>query len=297
MILSLFTIVLICILLSITCFLENKDIYKKSIVFASSPPSSQKFLNFTFGNGDYLLLNNGTKNLEMVLVSKTDNKSIFSKLIDSKNTDNTVNWLKDYAIPIAVAIIGGIAASWNFIQSRWHGRYFQKLILEELAEFEPEIKPGGLYKANTNLKSYMKKTFIHKKILNNPTENKDYIFNTNHKLIYLTTQLWSAFDRNDVSQFLMYFCYISQQRKRKIDKKSIWNKSIFGVFNQKKYDRKGRLTEAYKKWIHFVIRDDYIKCFIKEKKPLFSKRKLEIPCDECIFTNATIYRNSEIIRE
>lgn len=140
-------------------------------------------------------------------------------------------WLGDIVIPISVAILGGsLAVLWSLLQARWRGRYFQKLILSEPGEFAPS---NNIHETDGQLKSYMKKKFIHKNILDKETENKEYIFDTNHRLIYLTNQLWNAFEDNDVQQFIRYFSIICQERK------------LGGI--KKKYDTLGRaIKEACK---------------------------------------------------
>lgn len=47
--------------------------------------------------------------------------------------------LSIYVVPLIVAIIAAIATSWNFIQAKWNGHYFQQLILKELAELHPDL--------------------------------------------------------------------------------------------------------------------------------------------------------------
>jgi hypothetical protein len=212
----------------------------------------QKSLNSTMGHKTYILTTNESGNLEMLLVtSNAHNKNISYKLTKDSGDNGSDNnsWLKDYLVPISVALIGGVAASWGFIQARWNGRYFQKLIIEELGEFEPDLRE----EQRQTLPSYNKKEFIHRVILGKPTENKEFIFNTNHHLIYLTKQLWNAFDHNDVEQFLLYFCYIAEERRRfwKFEmKKDRW------IFKMKKYDKHDRIKNAYKQWIVLVTNED-----------------------------------------
>ena len=127
---------------------------------------------------------------------------------DKSGSDEDTNWLDVFVVPIAVAVIGAIAASWSFIQAKWNGHYFQHLILKELGELEPTTKieredEDGL------LRSHMTRSFMHREILYNPTENKEFIFTVDNKLIYLTRQVWSAFDNNDVEQFLLHLYYLA----------------------------------------------------------------------------------------
>ena len=81
--------------------------------------------------------------------------------LNSQEDDS--DFLSNFTVPVAAAIIGGVASSWGFIQAQWHGHYFKKLIVRKLGEIEP-TDTGK----HSNLKSYMKKEFIHKDIICNP---------------------------------------------------------------------------------------------------------------------------------
>jgi hypothetical protein len=147
--------------------------------------------------------------------------------------------LKDFAVPIAAAIIGATAALWNSFQSKWNGRHFQKLMLRELEELQPtkneDTKIG-------DLASYVRRKFMHKEVLQNPLENRDFIMSLDPNLVYLTNQLWSLFDRNDI-HFLKYLYDIS------IGKKSI---------SKWPYDRKGKIGRACDEWIIIVGKENVV---------------------------------------
>jgi hypothetical protein len=268
-------------LLYIIVLLQDTEVYGNAILLSASGISPQGSFNFTLGNNTYVLVNNKNGNLEMLSISNVDKNKIFDKLTASDNNTGNQNWQKDIVVPFSVAIIGGIAASWNFFQARLRGRYLQKLILEELREFEPtdiefepidlegpldkEESPIGRDKIYGTLQSHMNKQFIHKEILDNPTENKEFIFNTNHHLIYLTTQLWHAFESNNGAEFLKYFCYISQHYKVniKIPQINIFIIQIHIHIQQhkihlwKKYDKKGKIDIACRKWIKLLTKDNH----------------------------------------
>jgi len=164
--------------------------------------------------------------------------------------------LKDYAIPLTVAIIAAIAASWNFIQAKWNGHYFHQLILKELAELQPtrsrptspEDKP--LKPQDRLLKSYMTKSFMHREILCKPTENKDYIFATNNTLVYFTNQIWSAFDSNNIDQFLIRLYDVQKSRR------------LF--LNPLNYSCKGQIKKALLQWIEILRDPDFQSPDIKD---------------------------------
>jgi len=157
----------------------------------------------------------------------------------SKSNESGFDWLSGFTVPLIVAIIAAIAASWTFIQARWNGYYFQKLLVKELGEFEPNLclkTPDR----NKGFSQYMKRDFIHKEILDNPSENKDYIFSINVNLLYLTKQLWSAFKDNDIDRFLRHFCYLTKARSSRL---------------HRHYDKNGYMANALQQWVKLVMKD------------------------------------------
>ena len=188
--LPLFSVLLYTIIIILLCV----DFYPNLVSSYSSDSSNQKL--HTVGNNVSLPNMNNNPNLEILLISNSSSNKIADKLINlAKQTDdnNGTNTLKDFAVPIAVAIIGTTAALWNGFQAKWNGHHFQKLILRELGEFQPTNNKD---KTDGNLKSYMNKTFMHEEILHNSKENSDLILSLDPKLIYLTNQLWSSFNKN-----------------------------------------------------------------------------------------------------
>ena len=118
------------------------------------------------------------------------------------------SWLKDIAVPIAALIVSVVAIFWNYIQSRWNRHYFQTLILRELQEVGPFPREPN-YK---NLQDHLQKDFIHRKIFDNAESNRDFILSLDATLVYMITQLWSAFKHNNVEQWLFFLCEISKCR-------------------------------------------------------------------------------------
>ena len=220
------------VLLCAICLLLGIQPYGNLMLLSVYDISAQKSVNFTFGNNSYLLMNNQNGNLEVLPVSDAEVINMLDKRIDSNNNKDAGDLLKDFTVPIAVAIIGGLVASWNFIQTRWNGNRFQKLILRELGE----VIPSEPDKRDGKMSSYMKKKFIHKEMLGNLTENKDFIFSIDSNLIHLTKQLWNAFDNNYFEQFIEYLCRISKGKKS---------------YTGWPYDKNKRIECACKEWIKF----------------------------------------------
>jgi hypothetical protein len=175
--------------------------------------------------------------------SISKNSQIQSATTENRTgSDSGMNLLKDFAVPIAVAIVGAIAASWNFMQAKWNGHYFANLILRELGELDPvKIKPeDGL------LSSHMKKSFIHREILNKPTENKEFIFTVDRDLIYHTRQIWSAFDNNDVEEFLLHLRYLTTDKRKRL------------YFIEVPYDKGRKIQKVSNKWME-VLKNPEVK--------------------------------------
>jgi hypothetical protein len=238
----------IVLLAYILIFLSGAHGIATAMAVLASLPLPEKLVNLTYGNNSYLI-NNKAGNSGILLITNLDAKKSVDNLIGSGASSDNQGW-QGIAVAISVAIIGAIAASWNFLQARLNGRHFQQLILEELGEIHPDrtVVTDGM------LKSYMKKDFIHKKILEKETENKDLILTTNHKLIYHTKQLWSAFDNNDVKTFLRQLSWISVAKKRKI------------LRERMKYDKKrGTIKKACNTWIELVMADEFQHKITEEK--------------------------------
>jgi hypothetical protein len=192
------------------------------------------------------------------------------KTVAQEKTDSDDDTLLDkLVVPIAVAIIGAIATSWSFIQAKWNGHYFQHLILKELGELDPiEIAyEDGL------LKSHMKKSFMHREILYNPTENKEFIFTVDNKLIYLARQVWSAFDNNDVEQFLIHLYFLTIDKRYRLYMIPI------------PYDRKGNIEKVLKEWIKIVK---------EPKEPKISVEKINVKEFFCFGKDETKVKREKI---
>ena len=143
-------------------------------------------------------------------------------------------------------IIAGTAASWNFIQAKWNGHYFHNLIIKELGELEPADitrNNDGSLRSDGLLKTHLKKEFMHREILYKPTENKEFICSVDNSLIYHTRQVWSAFDNNDVKEFLKNLAYISVDNRYRL--------KIIPI----RYDRRNKISDALDEWINLVKMD------------------------------------------
>ena len=122
-------------------------------------------------------------------------------------------------IPIIIAVIG---LYWPKLQARDRRNRFKHLIIRELEEVKPFI-PKNQQKPSvwTDL---LKKDFVHRHIIENPSENRDFILSLDPTLVYYVSQLWNALKHGYREQWLYFFEKLSQ---------------IFG----------GEVEEAYMKWV------------------------------------------------
>jgi len=129
-------------------------------------------------------------------------------------------------IPVVLAIL---ALAWPTIQS-WNRRQaFRGLILRELEEIAPYPEEAD----NVGWWAHQKKNFVHQKILQDASENRDFILSLEPDLVYLVSQLWDAKANKDEGQWLHYLDKLSDP----------------------KYDKTGRIAKARQKWA--VLCDKY----------------------------------------
>jgi hypothetical protein len=63
---------------------------------------------------------------------------------------------------------------------------------------------------------------------------RDFILSLDPDLVYMISQLWHAFDHDNVEQWLRFLCKISNYPKIP------------------RYDRKGKIKDAYCEWLHLI---------------------------------------------
>jgi hypothetical protein len=126
-------------------------------------------------------------------------------------------------IEVIAAIIGAsvtaVAFFWSTIQSLQKRRLFQNLIYRELKELKPYTEGEQL----TQWHCYVKRDFVHQKIFENVSENRDFILSLNPDLIYYISQLWYSVTpkKENAIQWLYYLYEIARHSKNK-DIKKTW---------------------------------------------------------------------------
>lgn len=107
---------------------------------------------------------------------------------------------EDVAIPVALAIVAsGVAFFWPWFQSYHRGRRFRYLIQRELAEAtplpdEPTAAPPWFER--------LQRKFLHRDIIENVTQNRDFILSLDADLVYKVSQLWNALKDEDHVQWM-----------------------------------------------------------------------------------------------
>jgi len=108
----------------------------------------------------------------------------------------------DVFIPVAIAVaVSGVAFFWPWFQSYHRGRRFRYLIRRELAEASPFLDDP------TNTPQWserLKRDFLHRGIIANVTENRDFILSLDADLVYKVSQLWNALKDTDHVQWMYY---------------------------------------------------------------------------------------------
>jgi len=160
--------------------------------------------------------------------------------------DSSIVLVTAIVVPVVAAVIGA-AGIWSLVQARWNGHYFQKLILRELEEMSPN--PRKKIDSNSTWIQHIPiRNFVHKKIFDNPGENRDYVLSIRPHLVYYVTQLWEEIrllresTNSDVrplkpnsDQFLYYWEEIYKYCK---------SRSLI----RKKYGRWKSIERTYEKW-------------------------------------------------
>ena len=137
-------------------------------------------------------------------------------------------------VPITLALI---AVLWPEIQLANRRRVFRGLIFRELKEIFPS--PNYAEEVEEWF-HHQRRDFIHKKIFENPSENRELILSLPPDLVYHVSQLWSALSSRDEDQWLYFL----------------------GKLSLPKYDSSGEIKKAHMEWVSLV--DQYKKS--REKK-------------------------------
>ena len=116
------------------------------------------------------------------------------------------DWLDVVVIPIILVLI---ALFWPLIQN-WHRRrIFTKLVFRELQE----IGPHSVESERENWTEHLSKNFVHRAILKEVSQNRDFVLSLNPDLVYYLSQLWDAYEAREEKQWLNFLAQLAKHDK------------------------------------------------------------------------------------
>ncbi len=120
--------------------------------------------------------------------------------------------LKDLLETLLVPAVGGtVVLLWPELQAWDKGKRFERLILRELEEVAPYPKE---HDSTTNSwVDHQKKDFLHKRLLEDPSKNRDFILSLDATLVYHVSQLWDARKSGNGSQWIWHLSELNKYYK------------------------------------------------------------------------------------
>jgi hypothetical protein len=125
-------------------------------------------------------------------------------------------------IPVAIAMAGLL---WPSVQARLRRRVFTRLIIRELAEVGPY--PAESAHDGTWIQ-HQQDEFVHKRIFEDPSTNRDFILTLPADIVYHVSQLWQARAQGDADQWL------------------------YSLGKLAGYDRSGEISKAHGQWTQLI---------------------------------------------
>jgi hypothetical protein len=142
---------------------------------------------------------------------------------------------RDIGVPLLLAFVGGgVAALWPWLQVRSRGKRFQQIIKRELEEIGPNPEDPVQGKAWWE---HVTKRFVHEEIFKheNISQNRDFLLTLDGTVVYQVTQLWTAFEKKDATQWIR--CIDALSRNRRLSSEGLrdacekWERIIPDVLN------------------------------------------------------------------
>jgi len=129
---------------------------------------------------------------------------------------------EDLIVPLTLVVVAsGVGFFWPWFQSYHRGRRFRYLIRRELAEASPvPADPNDPVPWSER----MTKDFLHRKIIEDVSENRDFILSLDADLVYQVTQLWDALKTKDHIQWMYCLGTLTESRARTPDLKTACTK-------------------------------------------------------------------------
>ncbi len=143
-----------------------------------------------------------------------------------------VSVLSDLLVPIVLAFAGtAVAALWPSIQAYRRRRRLTGLVKRELREIGP-LEPAE----GKDWWEHLDKRFIHEEFFRreNVVENRDFLLSLPPSLVYHASQLWIAYDKQDLDQWRWHL------------RRLIEDKELAGALDTKES------RYALERWDHFA---------------------------------------------
>jgi hypothetical protein len=96
------------------------------------------------------------------------------------------------------------------------------IMLAILARELEEIKPhSDTYTNGCCWKDYLCKSFLHQKILNEISDNRDFVLDLDPDFVYFVSQLWKSYDGGDENQWIHFLEKLSKHEYLKNQKSEL----------------------------------------------------------------------------
>ncbi|MDC8759536.1 hypothetical protein [Janthinobacterium fluminis] len=106
----------------------------------------------------------------------------------------TKDWLEILVVPVTLALL---ALVWPLIQSWSRKRAFMSLIQRELRELGPYPELA----VKNDWADHLQKTFVHQRIFQDASTNRDLLLSLAPNVTYYLSQLWNAHAMRDYAQW------------------------------------------------------------------------------------------------
>jgi hypothetical protein len=132
-------------------------------------------------------------------------------------------------VPLIIAVLGAsVAVLWPWLQARQRAGRFHRIIARELEELGPNTSlPPGL-----PWWRYLTKRFVHEEVFARPniSTNREFLLTLEPDVLYGVSQLWTAYNKRDGSQWNYFLGYLSKNptlRSGELDQAAaLWNHLI-----------------------------------------------------------------------
>ncbi len=121
--------------------------------------------------------------------------------------------LERIGVPLLLLFVGGgVAALWPWLQVRSRGKRFEQIIKRELAEIGPNPEDPIQGK---DWWEHVTKRFVHEEIFKheNISQNRDFLLTLDGSVVYEVTQLWTALEKRDATQWMRCIGAVSRNKR------------------------------------------------------------------------------------